>query len=81
MTTLKPWTIANRHVEFSGGPIREIVKETVLLPDGRVISWLFLQLRGAGERELLEETGYRGSRLTSLLAELSGTKSRSSLGI
>ena len=76
-------------MEFSGGPIREIVKETVLLPDGRVISWLFLQLRGApgedpaiaAERELLEETGYRRSRLTSLLAELSGTKSRSSLGI
>lgn len=37
MTDLKPWTTVARRVEFSGGPIREIAKETVLLPDGRVI--------------------------------------------
>ena len=34
---LKPWTTLDRRVEFSGGPIREIVKETVQLPDGRIV--------------------------------------------
>jgi ADP-ribose pyrophosphatase len=37
MTDLKPWKTVDRRVEFSGGPIREIAKETVLLPDGRLI--------------------------------------------
>jgi len=110
MTELKNWATLERRVEFSGGPIREIAKETVLLPDGRVIPDFYtakmgdyalvyavtddgsvLVLRqykhGVGrvcltfpggyiapgedpaigaERELLEETGYRASRLTSL---------------
>lgn len=110
MAILKPWTTVDRHVEFSGGPIREIVKETVLLPDGRVIPDFYTARMGdyalvyavtdenrvlilkqykhgvgrvcltfpgghvapgedpaiAAERELLEETGYRGSRLASL---------------
>ena len=37
MIALKPWTTLDRRVEFSGGPIREIVKETVQLPDGRIV--------------------------------------------
>ena len=37
MIAVKPWTILDRRVEFSGGPIREIVKETVQLPDGRIV--------------------------------------------
>ena len=110
MTTLRPWTTVNRRVEFSGGPFREIAKETVLLPDGRVIPDFYTARMGdyslvyavtdenrvlilrqykhgvgrvcltfpgghvapgedpaiAAERELLEETGYRGSKLTAL---------------
>jgi ADP-ribose pyrophosphatase len=107
---MKPWTTIDRRVEFSGGPIQEIVKETVLLPDGRVIPDFYTARMGdyalvyavtedgavlvlrqykhgvgrvcltfpggyvapgedpavAAERELLEETGYRGSRVTAL---------------
>jgi ADP-ribose pyrophosphatase len=37
MPTLQPWKTLKRELLFSGGPIREIVRETVLLPDGRVI--------------------------------------------
>ena len=110
MTDLKNWTTLDRRVEFSGGPIREIAKETVLLPDGRVIPDFYTAKMGdyalvyavteegavlvlrqykhgvgrvcltfpggyiapgedpalAAERELLEETGYRASRITSL---------------
>jgi len=110
MTTLKPWTRLDRQVEFSAGPIREIARETVLLPDGRIIPDFYTARMGdyalvyavtdegrilvlrqykhgvgrvcltfpggyisagedaavAAERELLEETGYRGSSLTAL---------------
>ena len=34
---MKPWITLDRRVEFSGGPIREIARETVQLPDGRII--------------------------------------------
>ena len=105
MITMKPWRTIERRVEFSGGPIREIAKETVLLPDGRIIPDFYTARMGdyalvyavtvegtvlmlrqykhgvrrvcltfpggyvapgedpavAAERELLEETGYRGS--------------------
>jgi hypothetical protein len=37
MSALRSWTTLDRRVEFSAGPIREIARETVLLPDGRVI--------------------------------------------
>ena len=107
---MKPWTTLDRRVEFSGGPIREIVRETVQLPDGRIIPDFYTARMGdyalvyavttegkvlvlrqykhglgrvcltfpggyvapgedpavAAERELLEETGYRGRKLTSL---------------
>jgi len=107
---VKPWTTLDRRVEFSGGPIREIVRETVQLPDGRIIPDFYTARMGdyalvyavttegkvlvlrqykhglgrvcltfpggyvapgedpalAAERELLEETGYRGRKLTSL---------------
>jgi ADP-ribose pyrophosphatase len=110
MTALKPWTTLDRHVEFSAGPIREIARETVRLPDGRIISDFYTVRMGdyalvyavtddggvlvlrqykhgvgrvcftfpggyiapdenpavAAERELLEETGYRGTTITSL---------------
>src|SRR5688572_14473644 len=110
MITITPWRTIERRVEFSGGPIREIAKETVLLPDGRVISDFYTALMGdyalvyavtvegtvlmlrrfkhgvrrvcltfpggyvaPGEDlllqqsgDLLEETGYRGSRVTPL---------------
>ena len=110
MTTLKPWTTIDRRVEFSAGPIREIARETVRLPDGRVIPDFYTARMGdyalvyaatdegsilvlrqykhgvgrvclsfpggyiapgedptvAAERELLEETGYRGSNVTLL---------------
>jgi ADP-ribose diphosphatase len=110
MTILKPWKTLDRRLEFSAGPIREIARETVLLPDGRVIPDFYTALMGdyalvypvteegsvlvlrqykhgirrvcltfpggyvapgedpeaAAHRELLEETGYRGSRVTSL---------------
>ena len=110
MTDLKPWKTLDRRVEFAGGPIREIAKETVLLPDGRVIPDFYTAQMGdyalvyavtedgnvlvlrqykhgvrrvcltfpggyiapgedpavAAERELLEETGYRGTTLTPL---------------
>jgi ADP-ribose pyrophosphatase len=110
MADLKHWTTLNRRVEFSGGPIREIAKETVLLPDGRIVPDFYTAKMGdyalvyavteqgavlvlrqykhgvgrvcltfpggyiapgedpalAAERELLEETGYRGTSLTPL---------------
>ena len=110
MDRLQPWkTLAREHL-FSAGPIREIVRETVLLPDGRIVPDYYTAAMGdyaivyavtregkvlilrqykhgprrvcltfpgghvsAGEnpadgveRELLEETGYRPARLTSL---------------
>src|SRR5262245_13413775 len=110
MIALKPWTTLDRRVEFSGGPIREIVRETVQLPDGRIIPDFYTARLGdyalvyavniegkvlvlrqykhgvrrvcltfpggyvgpgedpavAAERELLEETGYRGVSVTPL---------------
>jgi ADP-ribose pyrophosphatase len=107
---VKPWTTLDRRVEFSGGPIREIVNETVELPDGRVIPDFYTARMGdyalvyavtiegkvlllrqykhgvgrvcltfpggyvaegedpavAAERELIEETGYRGGVITPL---------------
>jgi ADP-ribose diphosphatase len=110
LIAVKPWTTLDRRVEFSGGPIREIVRETVQLPDGRIIPDFYTARMGdyalvyavttegkvlvlrqykhglgrvcltfpggyvapgedpalAAERELLEETGYRGRKLTSL---------------
>jgi ADP-ribose pyrophosphatase len=110
MADLKHWTTLHRSVEFSGGPIREIAKETVLLPDGRVVPDFYTAKMGdyalvyavtqqgtvlvlrqykhgvgrvcltfpggyiapgedpalAAERELLEETGYRGTSVTPL---------------
>lgn len=32
-----PWTVLGREVVFSGGPIREIARERVRLPNGRVV--------------------------------------------
>jgi ADP-ribose pyrophosphatase len=110
MITVKPWKTLARRVEFSGGPIREIAKETVQLPDGRIIPDFYTARMGdyalvyavtlegkvlmlrqykhgvgrvcltfpggyvapgedpavAAERELLEETGYRGTSLIAL---------------
>jgi ADP-ribose pyrophosphatase len=110
LIAVKPWTTLDRRVEFSGGPIREIVRETVQLPDGRIIPDFYTARMGdyalvyavttegkvlvlrqykhglgrvcltfpggyvapgedpavAADRELLEETGYRGGKLTSL---------------
>ena len=107
---MEPWTTLERHVEFSGGPIREIARETIRLPDGRIIPDYYTARMGdyalvyavttegkvlvlrqykhgvgrvcltfpggyvapgedpavAAERELIEETGYRGTSLTSL---------------
>jgi ADP-ribose pyrophosphatase len=107
---VKPWTTLDRRVEFSGGPIREIAKETVLLPDGRIVPDFYTARMGdyalvyavttegavlmirqykhgvgrvcltfpggyvgpgedpaiAAERELLEETGYRGTSVRPL---------------
>jgi ADP-ribose pyrophosphatase len=37
MKRLDPWTTLSRTVVFSGGPIAEIAKEAVLLPDGRTV--------------------------------------------
>jgi ADP-ribose pyrophosphatase len=37
MKTLKPWTVVDEKVVFSGGPISQVVKERVRLPDGRVV--------------------------------------------
>jgi ADP-ribose diphosphatase len=37
MPTLQPWKTLDRERLFSAGPIREIARETVLLPDGRVV--------------------------------------------
>ena len=34
---VKGWTVLDRTVVFSGGPIREVVKERVELPDGQVV--------------------------------------------
>jgi ADP-ribose pyrophosphatase len=110
MISLQPWTTLERRVEFSGGPIREIAKETVRLPNGRIIPDFYTARMGdyslvyaltperrvlvlrqyrhgvrrvcltfpggqvsagedpaaAAERELLEETGYRGTTVTPL---------------
>jgi ADP-ribose pyrophosphatase len=110
MAGLRPWTTLEREVQFSAGPIREIAKEKVLLPDGRIVPDFYtarfgdyalvyavtvegrvLMLRQykhgvgrvcltfpggyvapgedpalAAERELIEETGYRGTSVTSL---------------
>ena len=110
MIALKPWTTLARRVEFSGGPIREIAKETVQLPDGRIVPDFYTARMGdyalvyavttegkvlvlrqykhgvgrvcltfpggyvapgedpaiAAQRELLEETGYRGVNLIPL---------------
>jgi ADP-ribose diphosphatase len=35
---LQPWKTLEREPLFSAGPIKEIVRETVLLPDGRIVS-------------------------------------------
>jgi ADP-ribose pyrophosphatase len=37
MGTLQPWKTLDRETLFSAGPIREIARETVLLPDGRIV--------------------------------------------
>src|SRR5262245_24625700 len=37
MGTLQPWKTLNRETLFSAGPIREIARETVLLPNGRIV--------------------------------------------
>lgn len=37
MKTLRPWRVLDGATVFSGGPIREVVKERVLLPDGRIV--------------------------------------------
>ena len=107
MGTLQPWKTVNRETLFSAGPIREIARETVLLPDGRIVPDYYTAAMGdyaivyavtrdghvlllrqykhgprrvcltfpgghvspgedpasGVERELLEETGYRVSRL------------------
>jgi ADP-ribose pyrophosphatase len=34
---LEPWTILDAQPVFSGGPIREIRRESVQLPDGRIV--------------------------------------------
>jgi ADP-ribose pyrophosphatase len=104
---MKPWTTLDRRVEFSAGPIREIARETVQLPDGRIIPDYYTARMGdyalvyavtiggkvlmlrqykhgvgrvcltfpggyvapgedpsvAAERELIEETGYRGGNV------------------
>ena len=38
METLQTWKTLARELLFSAGPIKEIARETVLLPDGRVIA-------------------------------------------
>lgn len=38
MGMLQPWKTLKREPLFSAGPIKEVVRETVLLPDGRIIS-------------------------------------------
>ena len=35
---MEPWTVLDRSTVFSGGPIREVVKERIQLPDGRVVA-------------------------------------------
>ena len=37
MSDLKPWKTLERERLFSAGPIREIARESVLLPDGRIV--------------------------------------------
>lgn len=37
MASLQPWKTLERERLFSAGPIREIARETVLLPDGRIV--------------------------------------------
>ena len=110
MSTLQAWKTLNREVLFSAGPIREIAREAVLLPDGRIVPDFYTAAMGdyaivyavtrdgnvlllrqykhgprrvcltvpgghvspgeepaaCVERELLEETGYRVSKLTLL---------------
>jgi ADP-ribose pyrophosphatase len=43
---LVPWTVIDRTPVFSGGPIREIARETVQLPDGRVVPDYFTAKMG-----------------------------------
>jgi ADP-ribose pyrophosphatase len=46
MRTLQPWKTLKRERLFSAGPIQEIARETVLLPDGRVISDYYTAVMG-----------------------------------
>jgi ADP-ribose pyrophosphatase len=36
--SFKPWKMIDRRTVFAGGPVTEIAVESVLLPDGRIIS-------------------------------------------
>jgi ADP-ribose pyrophosphatase len=38
MADLRPWRVVDRHVVFSGGPVREVAIESVQLPDGRIVA-------------------------------------------
>jgi ADP-ribose diphosphatase len=46
MGTLQPWKTLNRETLFSAGPIREIARETVLLPDGRIVPDYYTAVMG-----------------------------------
>ena len=46
MGMLQLWKTLNREPLFSGGPIKEIARETVLLPDGRVIPDYYTAVMG-----------------------------------
>src|SRR5688572_12356027 len=37
MADLRPWQVVSREVVFSGGPVREVSKESVRLPDNRFV--------------------------------------------